>query len=79
MAEIAIFSLSLDGGETWERRQVNFGVGLHAVAFWDGQTAWVGGELHGERNRPVILETRDGGLSWQEVFAAGDIQVARNR
>ncbi|MCH8221910.1 MAG: protein kinase [Chloroflexi bacterium] len=64
--------VSNDGGETWEERSLDTGQRLEAIAVWDDRTAWaVGGAAFSDS--PVILETRDGGESWSEVFSAQDI------
>jgi len=65
---------SRDGGESWKRHKVNFNGGLRTVAFWDERTAWVGGAVGDGHEWPVILETRDGGQTWQEAFRAEDIE-----
>ena len=64
---------SADGGETWQARNTRFDGWFRAVAFWDEQTVWVGG-ARGGGDWPVILETRDGGRSWREVFRAEDLR-----
>ncbi|MCH8102562.1 MAG: hypothetical protein IIB28_05350 [Chloroflexi bacterium] len=64
--------VSNDGGETWKDRSLDTGQRLQAIAVWDARTAWaVGGAEFGDW--PVIIETRDGGESWNEVFSAEDI------
>ena len=61
--------LSVDSGQTWTAREIPFDGWLTKLAFWDEQTVWIGGALN-DRRWPVILESRDGGRSWQEVFRA---------
>ncbi|MCH7735476.1 MAG: protein kinase, partial [Chloroflexi bacterium] len=61
--------LSVDSGQTWAARKIPFDGRLTALAFWDEQTVWIAGALD-DRKWPVILESRDGGRSWEEVFRA---------
>lgn len=55
--------LSEDSGRSWQQQPVPTRVLLTSVSFVDQQTGWAAG------HDAVILGTRDGGLTWQQLYS----------
>ena len=59
-----------DGGQSWTLSRCGLDVALRSVCFLDNRTGWIaGGDLVGYSgmDRGVLLTTRDGGETWQQI------------
>jgi photosystem II stability/assembly factor-like uncharacterized protein len=64
--------LTRDGGETWKLEKPLAGtIDFNDVWFVDQNHGWLAGYeilVGGESERPILLETTDGGAAWKEVL-----------
>ncbi len=60
------FSLSTDGGQTWDSRSFSLADSLTPIHIFalDAQRAWVAATDRADRDGAALLKTNDGGQSW---------------
>ena len=69
-----------DGGETWLRSEIGLNYPIWDLSFVNAETGWaVGGDFFGERRRGIILNTRDGGVSWEIQFETNSMGIFSSR
>ena len=69
-----------DGGETWLRSEIGLNYPIWDLSFVNAETGWaVGGNFFGERRRGIILNTRDGGVSWEIQFETNSMGIFSSR
>lgn len=58
-----------NGGETWVKSDIGLNYPIFDLSFINADTGWaVGGDFFGTRRKGIILNTKDGGLSWEIQF-----------
>ena len=58
-----------DGGETWVKSEIGPDYPILDLSFINADTGWaVGADFFGERRRGIILNTQDGGVTWELQF-----------
>jgi photosystem II stability/assembly factor-like uncharacterized protein len=71
----AVILLTIDGGQSWKEvyRNESKDIFLDGMDFWDADR----GIIYGDpiKGQMVLLETRDGGISWQNISAQNKIPL----
>ncbi|MCH8305962.1 MAG: T9SS type A sorting domain-containing protein [Candidatus Marinimicrobia bacterium] len=58
-----------NGGETWVRSEIGLDYPILDLSFINADTGWaVGADFFGERKNGIILNTKDGGVTWEIQF-----------
>lgn len=71
----AVILLTIDGGQSWKEvyRNESKDIFLDGMDFWDTERGIIYGDpINGQM---VLLETRDGGMSWQNISAQNKIPL----
>ncbi len=71
----AVILLTIDGGQSWKEvyRNESKDIFLDGMDFWDAEKGIIYGDpINGQM---VLLETRDGGMSWQNISVQNKISL----
>ena len=69
-----------NGGETWARSDIGLDYPIFDLSFINADTGWaVGGDFFGERKRGIILNTKDGGVTWEIQFETNSTGIFSSR
>ena len=69
-----------DSGETWARSEIGLNYPIYGLSFINADTGWVvGGDFFGERRRGIILNTKDGGVTWEIQFETNSTGIFSSR
>ena len=79
VGERGVVCHSDDGGDSWVSQFVPYECSLHSVCFLSGKHGWIAGtqysQQRGGHRKAVLLQTRDGGITWTDLVAESEQNI----